>query len=99
MKEGNQISTEDVTLPDGRVLTEADFERMALEAETTLPDIERLKARRRVGRPALGEGVSPVLQVRLDEQTRQRLTERAERDHRTPSEIAREAIHAWLTAS
>ena len=99
MKDGNRISTEDVVLPDGSILTEADFERMALEAETTLPDMERLKARRRVGRPAFGEGLSPVFQVCLDEQTRRQLTDRAERDHRTPSEIAREAIQAWLAAS
>ena len=80
------------------MLTEADFERLASEAETTLPDLDRLKARR-VGRPPLGEGVSPVLQVRLDEQTRRQLTERAEREHRTPSEVVREAIQAWLAAS
>lgn len=101
MKEGNRISTEDVTLPDGRVLTEADFERMALEAETATYDIDELRrtAKRRMGRPPLGDGPSSVLQVRLDEQTRHQLTERAEREHRTASEVVREAIQAWLTAS
>ena len=33
-----RINAEDVTLPDGTVRTEADYERMALEAEATEPD-------------------------------------------------------------
>ena len=101
MKPHARVSTEDVTLPSGEVLTEADFERMALEAETATYDIEDLRrtAKRRIGRPPIGNGPSSVLQIRLDEQTRRQLSERAERDHRTPSEIAREAIQAWLTAS
>ena len=33
-----RINADDVTLPDGTVRTEADYERMALEAETTEPD-------------------------------------------------------------
>ena len=87
MKPDTRISTEDVTLPDGRVLTEADFERMALEAETATYDIDDLRrtATRRMGRPPLGDGPSSVLQVRLDEQTRHQLTQRAEQEHRTPS--------------
>ena len=96
-----RVTSEDVTLPNGVVRTEADYERMALEAETTEPDYDAIFARVRAkgGRPSLGEGVSPVLQVRLDEQLRQQLTERAKRDHTTPSSVAREAIKAWLQAS
>ncbi len=47
---------------------------MALEAETTEPDFEAIAARSKGGRPGLGEGVSPVLQIRLDAQTRKNLT-------------------------
>ena len=95
-----RVTSEDVTMPNGEVLAEADFERMATEAETAEIDVERLldRQRRGVGRPALGEGISPVLQVRLDEQTRQQLAERAKRDHTTPSRIARDAIQAFLAS-
>ncbi len=86
-------------LSNGDVVTEADFERMALEAETTLPDVERLKGGRRTGRPPLGSGTSSVIQIRLDEQTRQELDERAVRDQTTPSKIVRDALRAWLSAS
>ena len=91
-----RISTGDKILSDGTVRTEADYERMALEVETTLPDMERLKARRKSGRPALGDGESPVLQVRLDRETQTQLAELAEHDHTTPSAVARDAIKAFL---
>ncbi len=96
----SRVTSEDVTMPNGEVLTEADFERMADEAEHTEPDYDAVFARARAkgGRPSLGEGVSPVLQVRLDEQTRQQLAERAKRDHTTPSSIARDAIQAFLAS-
>lgn len=95
-----RVTTEDVTMANGEVLTEADFERMADEAEHAEIDVERLldRQRRGVGRPSLGDGVSPVLQVRLDEQLRQQLAERAKRDHTTPSSIARDAIQAFLAS-
>ncbi len=95
-----RVTSEDVTMPNGEILTEADFGRMADEAEHTEPDFDAVFARARAkgGRPSLGEGVSPVLQVRLDEQTRQQLAERAERDHTTPSSIARDAIQAFLAS-
>ena len=95
-----RVTSEDVTMPNGEILTEADFERMADEAERTEPDYDAVFARARAkgGRPSLGEGVSPVLQVRLDEQTRQQLAERAKRDHTTPSSIARDAIQAFLAS-
>jgi hypothetical protein len=96
-----RITTQETTMANGDILTEADFEHMANEAETTAIDVERLldRQRRGVGRPALGNGTSPVLQVRLDEQLRQQLVERAERDHTTPSRIARDAIQAFLLTS
>ena len=94
-----QISTGEKILSDGTVLTEADYERMASEVETTLPDMERLKVRRRAGRPPLGDGESPILSVRLDAETRARLDERALREHSTPSLLVRDAIKAFLEAS
>lgn len=98
MNEPNIVSG-DVTLTSGRVLTEADLERAAAEAETVTVDIAQLRSRARGGRPSLGEGTSEVLQVRLDNETRTKLVERADNEHTTPSKIARHAIQAWLTAS
>ena len=98
-----RISDEPVTMANGEVLTEADFERMALEAETAEIDVDRLldRQRRGVGRPSINDrgGRSGVLQVRLDDETRQQLTQRADQEHTTPSRIARDAIRAWLNAS
>jgi hypothetical protein len=93
--------TRDIILKSGKVLTEADFERMAEETETAEFDLDRLEAKviRRGGRPPIGDGPSAVLQVRLDEATRTQLAERAAREQATPSSIARDAIRAWLNAS
>jgi len=99
MNDQPTVSPADVTLSNGEVLTEADFEGMALEVETTLPDIERLKGRRRAGRPPLGSGTSSVIEIRLDEQTRHELDERAAHDQTTPSKIVRDALRTWLSAS
>ena len=102
MKHRSRISTDDVTLSTGEVRTEADFERMALEAETMKFDLDDLarRALRRSGRPSLGgDGPSEVVKVRLDEQTRIALAERAAHEHRTPSAVMRDAIRAWLEAS
>ena len=98
MKKKSSISTADVTLDDGTVLTETDFERMAAEVEASTPDVARLQARR-AGRPSLGGGPSPVLQIRLDAATRRLLDTRAAHDRQTPSAVARDAIKAWLNAS
>ena len=94
------ISTGPVLMKSGEVLTEADFERMALEVETAEIDVERLleRQRRGVGRPSLGEGVSPSLHIRIDEQMRQQLAERAEREHTTPSSLARKILQAFLAS-
>ena len=55
MKKQISISTADVTLDDGTVLTETDFARMAAEVEVSTPDMTRLQERRAV-RPSLGGG-------------------------------------------
>ena len=95
------ISTGDVTLSSGRVLSETDLEQAAIDAETITADVAQLRerARTRMGRPSLGEGVSEVVQVRLDQETRDKLAERAAREQRTPSAVVRDAIKAWLQAS
>ena len=42
-----RVSSDSVTTPNGEVLTEADFERMADEAEHTEPDYDAVFARAR----------------------------------------------------
>ena len=65
MREGNRIEIADVTMPDGTIRTEADYERMALAAETMEIDVDKLRrpGKFRIGRPPLGDGPSSVIQV------------------------------------
>jgi hypothetical protein len=78
----------------GKVLTDADIEALADEAEGGY-DVGLLKARRR-GRPMLGNGPSEVVPVRLDPDLKQAVEARAEADHTTTSEIIREALRRFL---
>jgi len=78
----------------GKVLTDADIEAMADEAERGY-DVDALKARRR-GRPMLGTAPAEVVPVRLDPDLKQALEARAQVDHTTASEIIREALRRFL---
>jgi len=78
----------------GKVLTDADIEGMADEAERGY-DVEALKARRR-GRPMLGAAPSEVVPVRLDLDLKQAVEARAETEHTTASEIIPEALRRFL---
>lgn len=78
----------------GKVLTDAEIEAMADEAQQGY-EVDALKARRR-GRPMLGSAPSEVVPVRLDPDLRQAVEARAEADHTTTSEIIREALRRFL---
>jgi hypothetical protein len=78
----------------GKVLTDADIEALADEAERGY-DVEALKSRRR-GRPLLGSAPAEVVPVRLDPELKEAVESRAARDHTTTSEIIREAIRRFL---
>ncbi len=78
----------------GKVLTDADIEALADEAERGY-DVEALKSRRR-GRPMLGSGPAAVVPVRLDPDLKQAVEARAEVEHTTTSEIIREALRRFL---
>jgi hypothetical protein len=78
----------------GKVLTDADIEALADEAERDF-DVEGLKARRR-GRPMLGSAPAEVVPVRLDPDLKQAVEARAATDHTTPSEIIRQALRRFL---
>jgi hypothetical protein len=78
----------------GKVLTDADIDAMADEAERGY-DVENLKVGRR-GRPMLGSSPAEVVPVRLDPDLKQAVEARAEADHTTASEIIRQALRRFL---
>lgn len=78
----------------GRVLTDADVDAMAEDAERGY-DPAVLKTRRR-GRPMLGSAPLEVVPVRLDPDLRQAVEERAATEHTTTSEIIRLALRQFL---
>jgi hypothetical protein len=82
------------TTKTGRVLTDADIEGLADEAEAGY-DVEVLTNRRR-GRPLLGAGPAVVVPVRLDPDLKQALEARAEAENTTSSDIIREALRRFL---
>ncbi|NED95081.1 CopG family transcriptional regulator [Phytoactinopolyspora alkaliphila] len=55
---------------------------------------------RTVGRPSLSRrGTSPEVKARVPEALREALLERAQREHKRPSTVLREALEAYLKAS
>jgi hypothetical protein len=82
------------TTKTGKVLTDADIEALADEAERGF-DVEVLKPRRR-GRPMLGAAPAEVVPVRLDSDLKHAVEQRAEAEHTTTSEIIREALRRFL---
>jgi hypothetical protein len=77
----------------GKPITEADIERMAVEAEAGY-DIATLRPRG--GRPSMGSGPAEVVPVRLDPELRAAVEARATADDTTTSEIIREALRRFL---
>ena len=77
----------------GKPITDADIERMAVEAEAgydiTMP-------RPRGGRRPMGSGPAEVVPVRLDPDLRAAVEARATADDTTTSEIIREALRRFL---
>jgi predicted HicB family RNase H-like nuclease len=80
----------------GQPITQADVERMADEAARGYGDEQLRHAGR--GRPTLGSGPAKTVQTRLDPELHAALDRRAKADHKTSSEIVREALHEYLSA-
>ncbi|ROS25050.1 ribbon-helix-helix CopG family protein [Rathayibacter sp. PhB127] len=74
----------------GRPVTEEQIASWAAEAERGY-DVDALKARGR-GRPGRGAQPSQVVAVRLTLEELAALDERAAREHKTRSEVVREAL-------
>jgi uncharacterized protein (DUF4415 family) len=82
-----------------RPIADAEVQRLADEAERGY-DVDALVARRgKRGRPALGSAPASVESVRLDPELRDQLTQRAEADGTTPSEVIRQALRDYLHAA
>ncbi|CAB4708278.1 unannotated protein [freshwater metagenome] len=76
-----------------QAVTEADIELMNAEAEV---GYDVTVAKSRGGRPTIGSGPATVVPVRLDPELRAALDARASADHRTASEVIREALRQFL---
>ncbi|HTZ85537.1 MAG TPA: ribbon-helix-helix domain-containing protein [Solirubrobacteraceae bacterium] len=80
---------------NGTRLTEKVVDALAEEAERGY-DLKKAK-RVRMGRPALGQGgASPRVQVRVDPELAKALRARARKEHRSVSEIARDALREYV---
>jgi hypothetical protein len=80
----------------GVPVTEEQIKLWQEQARTGL-EVEGLRRR---GRPRLGKsGESPVIPVRMDQELLEALSERAERDGVSRSEVIREAVRAWTHAA
>ena len=81
-------------LKDGTPLTEAIAEQLADEAEHGYD----LSQGRRVGRPSLGgrAGQSPRVNFRMSDALHERALERARREGKSVSELAREALENYV---
>ena len=81
----------------GIPLTDELLDAIVEEAEAGFaPEQFRGPGRPRLGAPD-GSGPSTVVQVRMDDDLRRRLGERAERDEVTVSEVVRAALRSHLT--
>lgn len=80
----------------GAALTPKVEEALADEAEAGY-DLE-VATPRRVGRPSLGRGVSPRLDLRIEPDLAEALHERAEEEHRSISAVARDALRRYLAS-
>jgi predicted HicB family RNase H-like nuclease len=79
----------------GEVLTEEDIEKIADEIESDEPVV--FTAVRPVGRPPLdGNGASPRLSFRIPQGLYDAAAERAIKEERTVSALAREALEKYL---
>ena len=75
-------------------MSEDQIQEWADEAETGY-DVETLRQR---GRPALGDGPSTIVPVRMDTALLEALSERADERHISRSEAIREAVRSWTDA-
>jgi hypothetical protein len=82
-------------LESGRLITDADAEKIADEIESDEPVV--FTGVRLVGRPSLdGRGTSPRLDIRVPRALYDAAAKRAAEEERTVSAVAREALEKYL---
>ncbi len=79
----------------GKVVEDPQIEAWSNEAEAGYP-VEQLRKR---GRKPLGDGVSEVVPVRMDQTLLDALAARAEREHVSRSEAIRAAVRDWVNVA
>jgi uncharacterized protein (DUF4415 family) len=98
-KEGKDAADPTWTAKGGKVITEADAAAMAAAFELDDDGLDDAMPRR-VGRPSLSRGTSagpsPRVSVRLAGDAFAALQARAKAEHRRVSDLAREAIEAYV---
>jgi hypothetical protein len=81
----------------GRRLSQREVEKLAKEAEKGYALSKARRERARPGRPSLDEGVSPRISYRVADGLYVRAKKKAEAEGRTVSELAREALEAYVS--
>lgn len=90
------LDKEEVYLPDGRRLTDELADKLAKEALAAARRRNLIPGRKSLTAP--GEH-SPVLRFRVPDSVHRRLEERAAKEGKTLSKVAREAVEAYLGPS
>ena len=85
------------TTRNGEPITDELVDTLVDQAEVGFDTEEIL--RRRGGRPPMGSAAASVESVRLDPELRHALSERANAEGKTNSELIREALRRYLHAS
>jgi predicted transcriptional regulator len=89
------VNVREFRTKSGEVLTEEDIEKIADEIESDEPIV--FTGIRMVGRPSLdGNGTSPRLSFRVPRDLYEAAAERAIKEERTISAVAREALEKFL---
>jgi hypothetical protein len=96
MNGGHETMNSDYGTFEGRPLDGDHLAELVAEAEHGY-DVDEI-LRRRGGRPALGDGPSVVVPVRLSPAQREALDRSAARTGRTRSEVVRDALDAYTAA-
>lgn len=79
----------------GRVMTDAEIEKLAEELGHAEIDWSKVTVTRR-GRPLLGSGPAELVSVRLDPELRRAMLQRVADDGTSTSKVIRQALRAYL---
>lgn len=87
-----------MVLKSGQILTEEMAEAMAIEFESDDFDFSGWIPQPIIGRPSLGAGLSPRVTFRASPKLYEALRDCAQKEGRSVSEIARDAMERYVTS-